>query len=263
VSSTTILGRPARVTTHNLKVMGVRFLAVAVFFGTWWYLLGPGDASPLIVPEMREVWNEFVAFLLSADTYRHVRATMTAILTSILIAGTAGFFVGFWGARTNLRTGILEPLLVWGYLVPSILFYPVLLLWFGFGISSKIAYGTISAFFPIAFNCLRGFARVDARYISVGRAFGASPHQLDWVIKLRAALPMAAAGLKIGSALAMITVIVAEMLSSAAGLGYLIRFFSGSFNTARMYAAILLVLMVVWVFHFVVGMLLRENRFQA
>jgi ABC-type nitrate/sulfonate/bicarbonate transport system permease component len=251
------------ITAHRAKVSGLRAAAVLAFFGTWLYLTGPGDISPLVLPDLPRVAEEFWAFVTSAELYGHAAITMTEIFVALSIAGVSGFLLGFWGARTELRAGVLEPLLVWGYLVPTVLFYPLLLLWFGFGMSSKIAYGAMSAFFPIAYNCLRGFRRVDVRYINVGRAFGASSRQMDWVIKLRAALPMAAAGLKIGAALSMITVVVAEMLASSQGLGYLIRFYSQSFSTARMFAIILVVLMVVGVFQYAVKKLLREDRFAA
>ena len=246
---------------HKRWVIPLRLAAVAAFFGTWLYMLGPGGVSPLVLPEIGSVAAEFWGFISSAELYGHVAITMFEIFTALTIAGLVGFLIGFWGARSELRAGVLEPLLVWGYLVPTVLFYPLLLLWFGFGPSSKIAYATISAFFPIAYNCLRGFRRVDARYVNVGRAFGASKSQMDRVIKLRAGLPMAAAGLKIGAALSMITVIVAEMLASSRGLGFLIRFYSQSFSTARMFAIIIVVLLVVGVFQMAVKQLLREDRF--
>lgn len=250
-------------TAHRVKVLGLRTAAVLAFFGAWLYLTGPGDISPLVLPDLPRVAEEFWLFVSSAELYGHAIVTIFEIFMALSIAGLAGFLIGFWGARTERRAGVLEPLLVWGYLVPTVLFYPLLLLWFGFGMSSKIAYGAMSAFFPIAYNCLRGFRRVDLRYLNVGHAFGASGRQMDWVIKLRAALPMAAAGLKIGAALSMITVIVAEMLASSQGLGYLIRFYSQSFSTARTFAIILVVLVVVGIFQYGVKKLLREDRFAA
>jgi NitT/TauT family transport system permease protein len=125
--------------------------------------------------------------------------------------------------------------------------------------SSKIAYAASSAFFPIAFNCLRAFRGVDPKYVAVGRAYGASPRQMDWQIKFRASVPMAAAGLRIGCALTMVTVLVAEMLSATNGLGYLLKFYSQSFNTARSYAIILVILLVVGAFHFLISKLLPKN----
>jgi ABC-type nitrate/sulfonate/bicarbonate transport system permease component len=246
---------------HKLYVYGIRLLAVAIVVATWQYMRGPGDVSPLVLPAMGEVASELVRISTSTTIYEAAAVTMAEILATIVIAGTLGFGIGFWGARSDARAAVLEPLLIWAYLVPMILLYPLFVLWLGVGVQSKIAFATVASFPPIAFNCLRGFRRVEQRYIDVGRAFGASPAQLDWTIKLRAGLPMAAAGLKVGAALSMVTVIVAEMLASSQGLGHLISVYSASFLTARMYAIIVVVLVIVGIFQFAVRKLLSEDRF--
>lgn len=247
---------------HRSRVNLVRLASLLALVGAWLYGLGPGEVSPLVLPEMQAVWSEFISLIFSAETYRHIRVTFFEVFVAILISGTTGLLVGFWAARSALRSQVIEPLLAWAYLAPSILFYPLILLWFGFGVSSKIAYAVGNAFFVVAYNCLRGFARVDEAYVRVGQAFGASKFQLDWGIKFRAALPLAAAGMKLGAALVMISVIVTEMLASTAGLGHLISRYATSFFTARTYATILLVLVMVGLFHAVVGWILREDRFR-
>jgi len=244
---------------HRRKVRAVQAVAVLCFVGAWLYLQGPGDVSPIILPELTAVAAELWTFATSGDLYAAAAVTFAEIFAALAIGGLAGFAVGFWGARTELRSKVVEPLLVWGYLVPHVLFYPLFLLWLGFGVSSKIGYAAASAFFPIAFNCLRGFQRVDPRYTQVGRAFGASPRQLDTMIKFRAGLPMAAAGLKLGAAVSMITVIVAEMLGSSRGLGFLIQLYSQSFSPPRTYAIISVVLVIVGIFQFALKRLLRED----
>lgn len=242
--------------SHRLKVYAVRAVTAAAAVALWLYAQGPGDVSPIILPKLDRVISEFWKFLTSADVYRAAGVTIGEIFVALFIAGVLGFAVGFWAARTQLRAAVVEPLLVWGYLVPHILFYPLIILWFGVGVSSKIVYAASSAVFPIAFNCLRGFRGVDPSFLNVGRAYGASPRQMDWMIKLRAGLPMAAAGLRLGAALCMITVIVAEMLASTRGLGYLLKFYSQSFSTARVYAIIFVVLIIVGAFQFAVKKLL-------
>lgn len=244
---------------HMAKVRGLQLSALAAIVLAWLYGQGPGDVSPIILPELLAVLEAFGQFVVSPEIYEAIAITMTEIFVSLLIAGVLGFLIGFWGARTELRAGVLEPLLVWGYLVPHVLFYPLIILWFGIDTPSKIVYAASSAVFPIAFNCLRAFRRVDPRYIAVGRAYGASNRQMDWLIKLRASVPVAAAGLRIGAALSMVTVIVAEMLASTGGLGYLLKFYAQSFSTARSYAIILVVLLVVGVFQFAIKKLLPAN----
>jgi ABC-type nitrate/sulfonate/bicarbonate transport system permease component len=244
--------------SYRWKVRGVRALGAAALLGAWLYLTGPGGASPLILPKVADVATELWAFVTSAELYSAFAVTFIELLIALSIAVVAGLGVGFWAARSELRAGVAEPLLVWSYLVPLILFYPLFLLWLGFGMPSKIGYAAVSAFSPIAFNSLRGFRRVDEKYVRVGRAFGASARQLDLSIKFRAGLPIAAAGIKLGAAVAMVTVIVAEMLGSSKGLGYLIKYNSESFNTAKTYAIILIVLVIVGIFYFVTQRLLRE-----
>lgn len=243
---------------HQLKVQGLRIGAVAAVLAAWWYAVGPGGISPLILPPPQEVVGAIGTFLTSRRLYEAIAVTMGEILVSLLIAASLGFLIGFWGARTERRAGVLEPLLVWGYLVPHILFYPLLILWFGVGVPSKIAYSASSAVLPIAFNCLRGFRRIDPKYVSVGRAYGASPRQLDWLIKLRAGIPMAAAGLRLGAALSMITVIVAEMLASTQGLGYLLKLYAQSFSAARSFAITFIILGVVAVFLYVINRVIPD-----
>jgi ABC-type nitrate/sulfonate/bicarbonate transport system permease component len=258
-ATTTAVSAASSRRRHQIQVRGLQLLALAVIVLAWLYGQGPGGVSPIILPELVAVLEAFADFLVSPKIYEAIAITMTELFVSLLIAGLLGFLIGFWGARSELRAAVLEPLLVWGYLVPHVLFYPLIILWFGIDMPSKIVYAASSALFPIAFNCLRAFRRVDPRYIAVGRAYGASHRQMDWLIKLRASVPVAAAGLRIGAALSMVTVIVAEMLASTGGLGYLLKFYAQSFSTARSYAIILVVLLVVGVFQFVIKKLLPAN----
>lgn len=244
--------------TNILAVIALRLAALGGIVATWVYLTRPGGMSPLVLPPLPRVLAEAWRFLLSRELYTNLWVTIYTIAISLLIAGIGGFLIGFWGARTELRSSILEPLLVWGYLVPHILFYPLIILWFGIGVPSKIVYSASSAILPIAFNCLRGFRRIDPKYVSVGRAFGATRRQLDWQIKLRAGIPMAAAGLRLGTALALITVIVAEMLASNRGLGYLLKRYAQSFNTASSFAITLVTLLLVAAVLFVVNRVIPD-----
>lgn len=246
----------SRLSVYWLKVQAARIIALGAGLGYWLYAVGPGGASPLVLPEPLDVWREFAGLVRDSAVYSAALYTFVEIAIAFSIASVVGVTVGFVGARSRLSASVLEPMLVWGYLVPHILFYPLIILWFGIGPESKIVYAASSAIFPIGYNCLKGFRTVEPKYMLVGRAFGASPRQIDMHIKLRAGLPVAAAGLRIGAALTMITIIVAEMLASTNGLGFLIRAYSQSFLTARMYAMIVVVLCVVAVYHVIVGKLL-------
>jgi ABC-type nitrate/sulfonate/bicarbonate transport system permease component len=127
-------------------------------------------------------------------------------------------------------------------MVPLVLFYPLFIVWFDIGMTSKIVYGALSGFFPMAFNSLRGFRAVDPRYLRVAQAFGASASQSDRQVKLPAAMPMVMSGIRIGGALCMITVILAEMLASTQGLGYELARASQTLKVPSVYAHIVVLL---------------------
>ncbi|MCW2609120.1 MAG: NitT/TauT family transport system permease protein [Actinomycetota bacterium] len=227
------------------KVWALRAALGVALFGSWVYATGPGEVSPVLLPRLELVWRALVGFVQESKTWEHVGVTLFEIGIAFLGSIVAGILVGFACSRTPLRAKVSEPLLAWGYMAPLVLFYPLFILWFGVGIWSKILYGVVSGFFPIAFNSLRGFQAVDERYLRVARAFGASPGQTDRLVKVRAALPMVLAGVRIGAALNIITVILAEMLAAERGLGYELAYASQTLQVPRVFAIIVVLLCVV------------------
>lgn len=244
---------------HQLLVRGLQVGVLTAAVALWVWARRPGGVSPIILPKIDEVWTELTLLVRSSEFYDALRVTMIEVFIALALSAALGFVIAFWAARSDLRTRVVEPLLVWGYLVPHVLFYPVIILWLGIGSSSKIAYAVSAAVFPIAFNCLRAFRSVDPSLVQLGRAYGASPRQIDWQIKFRASVPLAAAGLRIGAALTMVTVIVAEMLSASNGLGYLLKFYSQSFNQAKAYAVIVTILCVAGLLHVLFNRLLPRE----
>jgi NitT/TauT family transport system permease protein len=231
----------------------LRIVSVAVAIGAWFYATGPGGVSPLILPSLPDVFTSFWGLFHTLQFWGAVGTTLLEIAIAGAIAGTVGIVLGFAMSRTRFRVGTAEPLLAWGYMVPLILFYPIFILWLGVGMWSKIGYAAVSAFFPIAYNAVRAFSSVDDRFLRVGRAFGGSAGQIDRLIKFRAAAPMIVAGLRIGAAATFITVIVAEMLASQAGLGYQLARTSETFQRSTSFGVIIAVLVLVALFQYAVG----------
>jgi ABC-type nitrate/sulfonate/bicarbonate transport system permease component len=230
---------------HQLAVWAIRLALLAGLFGYWIYMTGPGQISPLLLPKLDLVWAELGEILSSRELWHDVRITVTEFLAAFAIAGSVGVALGFICSRTELRYRVVEPLIAWGYMVPLVLFYPLFIVWFDIGMTSKIAYASLSGFFPIAFNSIRGFRAVDPRYLRVARAFGASAGQTDRQVKLPGAMPMVMSGIRIGGALCMITVILAEMLASTHGLGYELAKSSQTLKVPSVYAHIVVLLVFV------------------
>jgi NitT/TauT family transport system permease protein/taurine transport system permease protein len=133
------------------------------------------------------------------------------------------------------------------------------MVWFGIGSASKIAYAVVSGFFPIAINTMNGIRGLDRQLFVFGRAIGCSHRQLILRILLPMALPSIIAGLRIGTALAVIGVIVAEMLASLGGIGFLITYYRTLYATGHVYLGILLAVLCALAVNW--GLSVVERRF--
>lgn len=236
----------------SVKIWGLRLGLVAVLIGIWAYLTGPGEVSPVLLPKLPLVFDAVVDFLSDLHFWLSLLLTIGEILAAFIISIVLGVTIGFFGSRTPLRLRVTEPLVAWGYMAPLVLFYPLVILWFDVGVGSKIFYATLSGFFPVAFNALRGFAAVDPRVLRVANAFGATPMQTDRLVKVPAALPMVMAGIRLGAALSIIGVILAEMLASRQGLGYELALAAQTLRTPDVFALILILLVVVAILQMII-----------
>lgn len=228
-----------------MVIWALRLLLIVAVVGAWAYATGPGGVSPLLLPRIDLTLDELQVVVQQGQLWSDLLLTVLEIVAAFALSAFVGVTVGFWASRTALRAAVVEPLIAWGYMAPLVLFYPLFILWFDIGPLSKIAYSAVSGFFPIAFNSLRGFRAVDPRFLRVAKAFGASPVQVDTLVKTPAALPMVVSGIRIGAALNVITVILAEMLASSRGLGYELARASQTLQIPHVFALILILLAVV------------------
>jgi TctA family transporter len=152
----------------------------------------------------------------------------------------------------------LYPMLVALQSMPRIALAPIIIVWFGFGPTSKIVLGILSAFFPIFLNTVHGLKVVDSDQIALMRSFHATRSQIFWKIKLPNALPFLLAGANIGIIFAILAVIVGEFLGANKGMGYLIVNQSSQMDTPGVFANIVLLSATGLVFHY--GLQALRNR---
>jgi ABC-type nitrate/sulfonate/bicarbonate transport system permease component len=245
---------------HSTTVWALRLLLLVIAVGAWLYGTGPGEVSFLILPPLPEVFAAIGELVGTEAFWSALAVTVFEMLAAFVIATAFGVGLGFFLSRTPLRARAAEPLLSWGYMFPVVLLYPLFLLWVGVGVGSKIAYAAVTAFFPIAYNTLRGLRAVDEKYLKVGVAFGASRLDMDRHIKAGAARPMILSGLRIGVSVVMISVVLAELLGSNAGLGYELQRAASTLHLPREYAIALLLLVVAVTLQRLLERVLRPRR---
>lgn len=165
---------------------------------------------------------------------------LLALVIAVSLGGLGGLLLG--GLRLLRETTL--PLVSSAYAIPLVIVYPVFTAWVGIGPESKVLFGGIYGLFPMLLATAAGVQTVDRSLLRAARSMGATWSQSMWQVLLPAAIPSVLSGLRLGVAMTAIGVIVAEMMASTAGIGFLITQNRTMFNTAEVYFGVFLVLVL-------------------
>lgn len=234
-----------------------RGLTILIILGLWEAVRRFNFVGPLLLASPTEIGDAFVKSWF--DYVVALRLTAIEIAIALAFAWTLGIAAGTLAGLRPFLSATAGPLLSSLFAVPLISWYPLFMVWFGIGITSKIAYAIVSGFFPIAINTMNGIRTLDPQYFLLGKAIGCSRRQVIFRILLPMAMPSIVSGLRIGTALVVIGVIVAEMLASLGGIGYLISYYRSIYATAHVYLGILFALGCALVANWGLGLV--ERRF--
>jgi NitT/TauT family transport system permease protein len=176
--------------------------------------------------------------------YWHLYVTFYEIALGMVIGSLSGLVAGIVLGSSKLLRRAYEPMLYYLGPCPKIIFFPVMIMWFGVGPGSKVAMGAISCFFPVALNVAGGMREIDQVLIRVGRSFRANTWQMVTKIYLPAMRHPMINGMRIGLGVCLIGTLLAETKLSNSGVGFLVIQAYSLFNMPLMYA-LLIVLFVI------------------
>ncbi len=171
----------------------------------------------------------------------HTLPTLTEALLGLGLAVTAGTACAMCMEWSPAMKKIIYPFLVVTQTIPTIAIAPLLVIWFGFGITSKIIIIALVCFFPVAVTVADGFRAVDPEWLKIFRAMGANPWHIFRMVKLPAALPGFFSGLKIASSYSILGAVISEWFGAEKGLGILLMRSAKSYLTERVFATILII----------------------
>lgn len=177
--------------------------------------------------------------LVSTNTGGTLFASAFTVLGSLL--GMAG---GYLLGLSRAIEVVLSPYILALQIAPKVAFAPLFVMWFGFTVYPKILVAILIVFFPVLVNVLSAMRSVDPQAINLARSFNATRSQVFWKIEFPASLPSLFAGLRIGSTLAVIGVVVGELVGGNFGLGFLLTVGEGQANTALVFVAIILLSLI-------------------
>ena len=218
----------------------VRATAVPAFI-----LPGPGRVAAVWL----ETWDQILS---------HAGVTAAEILLGLMLGAILGITSALTIAHFRPARRWLLPLLVVSQAIPVFALAPLLVLWLGYGMLSKVAMATLIIYFPVTVAFYDGLRRVEPGWLDLARTMGASPRRMLRHVRVPAALPALASGLRVATAVAPIGAVVGEWVGSSAGLGHLMLHANARMQVDVMFAALVTLAVLAILLYFAVDGILRR-----
>lgn len=229
---------------NRLTAMLYPLISLAGVILLWSLAVAVFAIPDYVLPGPCAVFQSLVSGFADGSLWPHIGATLAEMLSGYFIGGVLAIVLGASLAESQTFERFVYPLLIGLQATPKIALGPIILVWFGFGMASKVALVALVCFFPLFVNTVNGIRRTPPELLDACRVFSAS----RWYLLVHVKLPSAAgeifAGLQIGVSLALIGAVVGEFLSAQRGLGYLIASSSVSMSLATMFSGVVLLALI-------------------
>ncbi|KWX76082.1 ABC transporter permease [Paenibacillus jilunlii] len=223
-----------------LSDLGTSAAIPAAVIAVWQLAGSAGLVSPEFLPTPLSILSAFAELTVSGELAHHLGVSMGRAGTGFLIGGILGLLFGVLTGLFRSAEYLLDPSVQVLRLVPHLAVAPLIILWFGFGEVSKIVIIISGSFFPLYINTFMGIRGVDNKLFEVAKVLGFSPVQKLRRLILPAALPGILLGLRLSMAVAWIGLVVAELIGSQSGVGFLINEAKQNSNTEVIFVGILI-----------------------
>jgi NitT/TauT family transport system permease protein len=232
---------------HNLRsslfINIVRLVLLVALLSVWQFLSGR-FVDPLFISSPLAVLRQTVAWIVDGTLWMHTEITLQETLLGLFFGIISGIAAGFLFGLQPLLAEACDPFVTSIYSIPKIALAPLFILWFGIDIEMKVILASVTVFFLIFFNTLAGVRNVDQHLIDAVRLMGGRYRDILLKVIVPSATGSMLTGVHIAIPYALIGAVVAELIASNRGLGFLIDSSATSFNTAGVFAALLVLSMI-------------------
>jgi len=242
------------------RILLLRVAIIVAVLATWEAISVSGLLFRDVVPSLGAIGRALVGLLGTPEFYSHLATSAGEVGAGLAIGAVLGLATGIAIGANRFLARAYEALVHYLGPTPKIIFFPVMIMWFGVGAGSKIAMAAISCFFPIAISAAAGVRAVDGVLIRVGRSFRAGPWQMTTKILLPAMRAPVLNGLRLGLGVAIIGTLLAETKLSNRGVGHLIIQAYATFDMPRMYALLLVVFVIAIGLNALIGYAGKRRR---
>ena len=238
------------------------FVLVPVSFVTlvllWEYGVRWFDVPAFVLPPPSAIWESLLSQLQTPRFWENLWVTTQEIIAGYLIGVISAFLIGVAVVQSRIIEKTVFPYVVAFQTVPKIALAPLFIIWFGFGMTSKILIAALVSFFPMLINVIEGLRSADQDQIELMRSLDATKRQIFFKVQLPNSMPFVFAGLDIGIVFAIIGAVVGEWVGARAGLGYQLLQFIYDFNIAGLFAVLIVLAVMGLIAHWTIRFLQRR-----
>lgn len=225
-----------------------------------WHLVTRYSGIPnFILPSPLSVGTRFLKALGDGSLLYHTGITLTEIVLGLLAGAIFATFVGYVLAKSRALERILSPYVVASQAIPIVAIAPLLVIWLGNGILSKVVICALIVFFPVLVNTIVGVRAVPVALYDLMNSLHASRSQILWKVEVPASLPVFLGGLRVGATLSVIGAIVGELVDAEEGLGFLLQLGDFQYDTPMVFVAVFMLVLLALILYGIV--ILLEKRF--
>ena len=236
----TFQGKTARKSLRRIGRTQLYILpaSILVFILLWEFTYRYAGVPTFILPGPLQVWSRFQVALIDGSLIRHSLVTFIEVLAGLLLGTATAAALGYLLAKSVTVERWLSPYIVASQAIPIVAIAPLLVIWLGPGLVSKVLICALIGFFPVLINTIIGLRSVPDDLRDLMRSLRATRWQTFRLLEFPAALPVLLGGLRIGATLAVIGAVVGEFVGADRGLGFLINVGRGQYDTALVFVAV-------------------------
>jgi sulfonate transport system permease protein len=237
---------------HRLVINAARVVLFVVVVALWQLGSNVNLFDSGVVPSPLGIWQHLVKWTLDGTLWFHSWITIQETVAGFLLGSIGGIVFGFAIGRYPALAEVLDPFIIAIYSVPKVALAPLFLVWFGIGISMKIVLAAVTVLFIVFFNTLAGVRNVDRDLVDAVWLMGAKPRDILLKVLVPSAMSWALTGVRIAIPYALIGAIIGELIASNRGIGYLISSAASSYDTAGVFAALIVLTVLAMLLNAVV-----------
>ncbi len=224
------------------KFKVIPLISIAIFLLIWQWVGSTGIVNPLFISFPTAIWEAAKELFGTGFIYEHLLISaqefFIGYFAAVAIGITLGILVGWYKSLYRM----LNPFINIFYITPRIALLPLIILWLGIGLWSKVLVVFLGAVFPILINVIIAIKNTDLELVKVAKSFGANDLQTFRTVALPYSTPFILAGLRLAIGRGVIGIIIAELYGPQGGIGYLLNYYGATFQTDKLMVTILIII---------------------